>query len=905
MVIGQMVIGKRRIGNKSIENRSIGYNHSAFVNDISKKYKRTGEYVYDGVSLTFLWPNQDAGTKESNVRIAYQLMLQQLYFLTHNTILVNKKEILQGITASLVGRIEIVRQENRVEAVRLVSLIRQMRETRDQEILMRIAHEIEDRLGVNRSFDSEGRRANETMDGDKSVREILENDIEHTFEIHKNIANSALTDVVKSSAARVSEMLQTMNETQFQEMQQFLIEAYEKQQLSRLIDAKEHTTGTASGLAHRQKYAHSAVIDRYFAGLQLMIVSEVSQTQKTDLRETIFEQQRNLLHRVYAESTEQEQTEFASYLEQAKLLYKTEERAVKGYENALRSKIAGKTASELESKRTKEPEERRIGDRVINELESKITQNITEQRTRDKIINEFESKRTKELEERRIGDRVIDELESRIKKETEEQITSGKAVNELETRLIRETTDQRETNLIRKSTEEIETRLIKETTDQITNELNSRLTNEAAVRITDEIQNKFAAVITNEKINQAENQLVDAQMVNQSPTGWPDCAAGETIRITDNVLITAIMNRTAKVSEILQTVSEAQFQEMHQILMKAYEKQQLFRLIETEESRTGMVSGLTYRQKTRYSSILDRYFAGLQSMLVPGVSQAQKKGVQETISEQQRILLRKVYTESTEQEKAEFAAYLGEAELFYRTADKTAKENETILRNNTIEQTASEIENKLAKEAAEQRTSGKGKQIGIVSKLTYRQKNGHSLVINRYLEKLQSMITSTAKRTKKTDAKETIFEQQRNILRKIIAESTVQGKGKGDLLSRIYAENTAQESAEAALYFEKPRLLYKTVVKADQQQKETKIQEIVEHCVKRTVRAAESGTVRKQMDDQKNEIAQLKEKVQRQDEQLNEFLRSDNRALNMDRMYQEIEKRMESRLHLERLRRGL
>ncbi|MDE7272902.1 MAG: hypothetical protein K2N95_07545, partial [Lachnospiraceae bacterium] len=353
-----MRISQMEIGNGTIRNRRIGNNHSAFVKYISKKYKRTSEYACEGISLTYLWPKQDAGTKESNIHIAYQLMLQELYFLTHNTILVNKREILQGIAVSLERQLELVREESHVEAVRLVSLMRQMREAKDQESLLRIAHEIEKQTGGNRRSDF-GRRANEAENGDKSVHQRLRDSAEYTLDVRMNTADHELTDMVKNRTAKVFEILQTMDEAQFQKMQQTLMETYEQYQLSQLVEAEERTIGIVSGQTHRQKVAYSSIIDRYFAGLQSMVVSEVPQTQKTDVRETIFEQQRNLLRRVYAESTQQEKTEFAFYLEQTELLHKTADKAVKEYENGLHNNTIEQTAGVLESRIEKETEEQR------------------------------------------------------------------------------------------------------------------------------------------------------------------------------------------------------------------------------------------------------------------------------------------------------------------------------------------------------------------------------------------------------------------------------------------------------------------------------------------------------------------------------------------------------------------
>ncbi|MDE7272903.1 MAG: hypothetical protein K2N95_07550, partial [Lachnospiraceae bacterium] len=568
----------------------------------------------------------------------------------------------------------------------------------------------------------------------------------------------------------------------------------------------------------------------------------------------------------------------------------------------------------------------------------------------------LESRIEKETEEQRTRNKKINALESRIEKETEEQRTRDKGINALETRLRRETTN------------EIETRLVKDTTEQVTKALNSRLENRTTVCNTNAIQNQFDAATANEEVNRTEDLLANDRVKNQRPIVLPDYASDRTIHITDNKLVSAIMSKTANVSEMLQIVDETEFQKIQQVLMKVYEKQQLFRLIETEESQAGIVSVLTHRQKNRYSSIIDRYFAGLQSIIS---SQIQKTDRRETIFEQQRNLLRKVYTESTEQEKEEFAAYLEEAELLYKTADKTVKEVRTSLHNKTINHVTSATGSKLTKETAGLRTSNKiineiksrliRKTLDSINSQRIREitieidpiliekaadamnpqrireitnaiepilikKAAEQALYERKSASDKAMritggvlaaavINKTAKAFGMLQTiHEAQFQEMRQVFRKeykkqkfdqLRGSQEAVSERQRDLLRTANTRITEHESVQSALYFAEPILLYQAVKKADRQQNETKIQEIVEHCVKRTTRVTESGTVRKQIDDQKDEIMQLKEKVQQQYEQISEFLRTDNRMPNMDRVYQEIEKRMESRLHLERMRRGL
>ena len=115
-----------------------------FAESIIKKYKKTGEYAYQGISLVFLETDkekEDAPVK-SEVSILYHLLLQEIYYRYHNQMVINRNEILTGIERAIEQHFDLAKKKEPQGFREVYSLYQEMKNITKEENLQRIEKQI-------------------------------------------------------------------------------------------------------------------------------------------------------------------------------------------------------------------------------------------------------------------------------------------------------------------------------------------------------------------------------------------------------------------------------------------------------------------------------------------------------------------------------------------------------------------------------------------------------------------------------------------------------------------------------------------------------------------------------------------------------------------------------------------
>ncbi len=121
-----------------------------FAESIIKKYKKTGEYAYQGISLVFLETDkekEDAPVK-SEVSILYHLLLQEIYYRYHNQMVINRNEILTGIERAIEQHFDLAKKKEPQGFREVYSLYQEMKNITKEENLQRIEKQIRERIGI-------------------------------------------------------------------------------------------------------------------------------------------------------------------------------------------------------------------------------------------------------------------------------------------------------------------------------------------------------------------------------------------------------------------------------------------------------------------------------------------------------------------------------------------------------------------------------------------------------------------------------------------------------------------------------------------------------------------------------------------------------------------------------------
>ncbi len=121
-----------------------------FAESIIRKYKKTGEYAYQGISLVFLETakEKEAAPVKSEVSILYHLLLQEIYYRYYNQMVINRNEILTGIERAIEQHFDLAKKKEPQGFREVYSLYQEMKNLTKEENLQRIEKQIQEKIGI-------------------------------------------------------------------------------------------------------------------------------------------------------------------------------------------------------------------------------------------------------------------------------------------------------------------------------------------------------------------------------------------------------------------------------------------------------------------------------------------------------------------------------------------------------------------------------------------------------------------------------------------------------------------------------------------------------------------------------------------------------------------------------------